>query len=141
FGAGCHPDRGIALLRALTEAAQARTTFIAGSRDDMGWDLYAAGARAERARACAGLLGTEPRRCFAASPGSGAETLAEDVHDVLSRLVAAGIDRVAVVDLTKPAFRIPVVRVVVPGLEGAMHEDGGSAVPGRRARGAVGVGA
>ena len=29
FGAGCHPSRDIALLRALTEAAQARTTFIA----------------------------------------------------------------------------------------------------------------
>ena len=36
FGAGCHPSRDIALLRALTEAAQARTTFIAGSRDDIG---------------------------------------------------------------------------------------------------------
>ena len=40
FGAGCHPSRDIALLRALTEAAQARTTFIAGSRDDMAKILH-----------------------------------------------------------------------------------------------------
>jgi ribosomal protein S12 methylthiotransferase accessory factor len=33
-GMGCHPDRDVALLRALTEAAQSRLTVIAGSRDD-----------------------------------------------------------------------------------------------------------
>ena len=34
-GFGCHPSRAIALARALTEAAQARLTYIAGSRDDV----------------------------------------------------------------------------------------------------------
>src|SRR5208282_3179889 len=34
-GAGCHPDRTIALARALTEAAQIRLTYIAGIRDDL----------------------------------------------------------------------------------------------------------
>ena len=34
-GMGCHPDRSIALLRALTEAAQSRLTAIVGSRDDL----------------------------------------------------------------------------------------------------------
>ena len=33
-GYGCHPDRGVALARALAEAAQRRLTLIAGSRDD-----------------------------------------------------------------------------------------------------------
>ena len=139
FGAGCHPDRGIALLRALTEAAQARTTFIAGSRDDMGWDLYARDARAERVAACAGLLQTAPQRRFGDTPSRAAETVAEDVEQTLSRLAAVGIDEVAVVDLSKPSFRIPVVRVVIPGLEGALHEDAGGAVPGERARAVLGA--
>ena len=34
-GAGCHPDRAIALVRALTEAAQTRLTYITGIRDDL----------------------------------------------------------------------------------------------------------
>ncbi|HYL81775.1 MAG TPA: YcaO-like family protein, partial [Candidatus Acidoferrum sp.] len=34
LGAGCHPARHIALLRALTETAQSRLTYITGSRDD-----------------------------------------------------------------------------------------------------------
>ena len=33
-GYGCHPAREVALLRALTEAAQARLTVISGLRDD-----------------------------------------------------------------------------------------------------------
>ncbi len=35
YGAGCHPVREVALLRALTEAAQVRTTYIVGSREDI----------------------------------------------------------------------------------------------------------
>src|SRR5207245_7592275 len=35
YGAGCHLSKEIALARALTEAAQCRLTFIAGSRDDV----------------------------------------------------------------------------------------------------------
>jgi ribosomal protein S12 methylthiotransferase accessory factor len=34
-GYGCHPSRGVALLRALTEAAQSRLTVITGARDDV----------------------------------------------------------------------------------------------------------
>jgi len=35
FGAGCHLDPGVALCRALTEAAQSRLTVISGARDDI----------------------------------------------------------------------------------------------------------
>jgi ribosomal protein S12 methylthiotransferase accessory factor len=36
----------------------------------------------------------------------------------LEQLDAAGIRRVVVVDLTDPSVNLPVVRVVIPGLEG-----------------------
>ena len=39
-GAGTHPSRAVALLRALTEAVQVRTTYIAGSRDDLRPDEF-----------------------------------------------------------------------------------------------------
>ena len=39
-GAGCHPDRSVALMRALTEAAQSRLTTIAGTRDDKTAEVY-----------------------------------------------------------------------------------------------------
>src|SRR5438876_2916980 len=39
-GHGCHPARQIAILRALTEAAQTRLTVISGLRDDFRGDTY-----------------------------------------------------------------------------------------------------
>ncbi|AOW58416.1 YcaO-like family protein [Legionella pneumophila] len=39
-GAGCHPNKQIALNRALTEAIQSRVTTIAGSRDDLTHTKY-----------------------------------------------------------------------------------------------------
>ncbi len=40
-GYGCHLDPEIAMVRAVTEAVQARTIFVAGARDDMPRSTYA----------------------------------------------------------------------------------------------------
>lgn len=140
FGGGCHPAPEIALLRALTEAAQARTTYIAGSRDDMGWQLYGEEARIRRRDVATALSAGVPNVPFSAIDGWRADTVADDVDEALDRLARAGLDQVVVVDLTKPVFRIPVVRVVIPGLEGLLEDpsSGGEAVlPGPRAQAAL----
>ena len=51
------------------------------------------------------------------------------------RLQAAGIHEIAVTDLPQAAHGIPVVRVIIPGLE-APHDDA-AYVPGPRARAAA----
>jgi ribosomal protein S12 methylthiotransferase accessory factor len=48
------------------------------------------------------------------------------------RLKGAGIRQAVTVDLTRPEFDLPVVRVVVPGLEGSDHLP--DYTPGARAR-------
>jgi YcaO-like protein with predicted kinase domain len=125
FGAGCHPRREVALCRALTEAAQARTTYIVGARDDLASELYEDEVRARRAEEARALF-EEPRPAgdFRATPNWDADTVEDDVDQILRCLQQVGVREVACVDLTKPAFRLPVVRVVVPGLEGAYHEAG-----------------
>ena len=132
-GAGCHPDRVIALVRALTEAAQARLTYIAGIRDDLLPVEYEEPANAEIVDALLDAL------CQEAEPVSlGAvrnfvsDDLGQDMRWELERLRAAGMARVVVVDLTRPEFGIPVVRVVIPGLEGDIKHP--HYIPGPRAR-------
>ena len=46
-GSGCHHDPEIAVFRAVAEAIQSRATFIAGARDDLGEDDFAAPAAGE----------------------------------------------------------------------------------------------
>jgi YcaO-like protein with predicted kinase domain len=138
-GHGCHPDRRIALSRALTEAAQARLTRIAGARDDLQprdfgpveaqavWDALAELRPAEGAM-----------RRFADVPSFESDDLGDDLSWLQQRLAAAGFVRIALVDLTRPEFGIPVVRVIVPGLEAP--DDHPDYVPGARATAARAAG-
>lgn len=135
FGAGCHPARHIALLRALTEAGQARNTFIAGARDDYFSHLYSPAWRARRHALCRRLLASsEPPRLFSHAPTFESPSIEGDLRWMLARLRAAGIDQVVAVDLTRESIGVPVARVIVPGLEGVMDEDEGDYAPGPRAR-------
>lgn len=134
-GSGCHPVRQIALLRALTEAAQARATYIAGSRDDYLARWYEPGARrARRAAMLERVAGVPGVRDFRAVPTFESGDLDADVRWVLARLRAAGVTQVLAVDLARDAIAVPVVKVVVPGLEGALSYGKGDHVPGKRAR-------
>src|SRR5262245_66558882 len=68
-GYGCHPDRDVALSRALTEAAPSRLALIAGTRDDLlpayyrsSPDPYAVALHTARAAAQATQAFTAPPR-------------------------------------------------------------------------------
>ncbi len=134
-GAGCHPMRQIALLRALTEAVQVRTTYITGARDDLLPHEYTTAGIAKKRRQARRLMGSSgPTRRFVDGPTRESETFEDDAAWMLDRLTAVGIKQAIVVDLTRPEIGLPVVRVVVPGLDGP--DDDESYVPGPRARAA-----
>lgn len=138
FGSGCHPDSRVALLRALTEAVQARTTFIAGSRDDLGAGPYTARARAERLAGCRALMARADREIpFEAVPCRDSDTLVQDLRWLLDRLSGVGIEEVLWVDLSLAELAVPVARVIVPGLEGAFEGTSDDYVPGERARAVI----
>jgi YcaO-like protein with predicted kinase domain len=133
LGSGCHCDRDIALSRALTETAQARLTRISGARDDfdvMGYRPEERAARQGWARRW--MSGAAKSRFRAPATLAGAD-LRHDLDVVLTRLAAAGIAQVGCVCLTRAELGIPVVRVVVPGLEGPWTPPGGEYTPGVRA--------
>ncbi len=131
-GMGCHPAREIALLRALTEAAQSRLTMISGARDDLAEALYRKVLDPEAQRRVQDWLDrARPTRDFRMVPTHLGQSLDDDVAWQHARLEAAGFPQVIAVDLTRPELKIPVVRIIVPGLE-ALHSNPGY-VPGVRA--------
>ena len=132
-GSGCHADRNIALARALTEAAQTRLTYIAGMRDDLSPAEYAESAAGEIGDALLDALARETVPIpFREVPSFAADDLTSDLRWALGRLAAAGIGRAIAVGLTRPEFAIPVVRLIVPGLEWDPHHP--NYRPGPRAR-------
>jgi ribosomal protein S12 methylthiotransferase accessory factor len=115
-GYGCHLNPEIAMIRAVTEAVQARTLIIAGSRDD----LFRATFRVLRASAA--NTGSH----FQGAPTIEAPNIADystptfhgDVAVLVDRLVSRGFDRILVRALPADHLEVSVVRVFVPGLEG-----------------------
>jgi ribosomal protein S12 methylthiotransferase accessory factor len=118
IGMGTHTSARIALLRALTEVAQSRLTQIHGAREDatiadfrkkMGYERtkrmnrYWFDARAELE--------------FGAIPSFDSDDFLTDIRFVTGRIRQAGLERVIVCNLTRPELGVPVVRVIVPGLE------------------------
>lgn len=134
IGAACHPAPAVAIAKALTEAAQARTTWIAGSRDDFAPELYDAAARARRSR----ISRVWMEGAATASPDARADmstgSVDADIGRALGLLAAAGLGQALCVDLTRPDIGIPVARVLVPGLESPLTGEEGGAGGLRAAR-------
>ena len=133
-GDGCHPDRTIALLRALTEAAQTRLTYISGGRDDLEPAEFTPEAVAAKGRFIRALINdAEPCGKFPDCPSRSTESFEDDLAWLLDRLARAGMDQVLTIDLSRAGFGISVVRAIIPGLE-APHDDP-DFLAGPRARG------
>ncbi len=120
YGAGAHPSPRIAILRAITEAVQARTSLVAGARDDILPETY------ELANPWQADAGDPERvRGTAVEPHGLAPTdLDRLIETCVNRLADAGFDRVlerSLEDDRGPADPVPVHRVVIPG----MHFDPG----------------
>lgn len=131
-GYGAHTDASIAMIRAVTEAVQARTLFIAGARDDLfttAWRARLASAAQRRSASDAeddapGIDARAIRSCVHSH-------FEEDLDLVLRGLASAGFDRVLVEELGGHDEGVSVVRVLVPGLEPYRHA---FTRPGPRAR-------
>lgn len=111
-GNGCHLSTEIALSRALTEAAQSRLTYIAGSRDDIYPATYQSINSLQHHPSV-----SRPTRHFEERPSvSLGATFEEDLQTSFRLLGSAGFRRVVAVDLTQPEFGLPVVMVLIPGM-------------------------
>ena len=114
-GFGSHPNAEVALRRCLSEAFQARTAYLQGARDSFNVVNPSRTGAARRLRLR--LLTAAPELDFSQLPSFESSDLLVDLEFLLTSLADVGLDRVVAVDLTRPDFGVPVVRVRVPGLQ------------------------
>ncbi len=117
WGFGCHLDPAIAIVRALTEAAQTRVTYVAGSRDDFFPFDYARAVDERLARAVWHDLHDRrgPWLDLRRVPRRATATFEGDLEVLLGALDRAGARSVLVCDLSRAELGVPVVKVIVPG--------------------------
>jgi len=109
-GYGCHPDARVAVVRALSEAAQSRVACIQGGREDLPRNAALEPARGDPDE----LYGAGPSTSFAAIASRENRHIGDDIAQILEGFCAAGLSQVVAFDLTRPELGIPVVRVIVP---------------------------
>ena len=133
-GLGTHPDSRVALTRALTELAQSRLTVFQGVREDIDKIAICDGDADRPERSL--WLADGPVKPFDAVETYRSRDILEDIRFMSSRLQSVGLGQVIAVDLTRSEVGLPVVKVVVPGLEhwAARHFDPELLVLGPRAR-------
>ena len=123
IGMGTHTNAYVAMLRAITEVAQSRLTQIHGAREDTTVAEFRTKIGYERTKRL-------NKYWFGASDVTGegdidfdgitsfeSDDFLDDIGYMIRNLEGAGMDRVIVVDLTRSEIDVPVVRVIVPGLE------------------------
>jgi ribosomal protein S12 methylthiotransferase accessory factor len=119
IGVGTHLNPEIAVIRALTEVAQSRATFLhmrsldprAGSINDrIGYDKVKNINRMW-------FTDAEDHVALPDMPRIDTDDIYDDLNTVLEELKRRDFGRAVVADLTCPDIEVPVVRVVVPGME------------------------
>ena len=119
IGVGTHLDPEIAAIRAITEVAQSRATHRDGKKINAQLQRATVQMGYERVKELNRLWFGEGRGSVNLSdiPDGSTDDVLDDIEVVLGRLVDAGFDRVVAVDLTRPELDVPVVRMVIPGME------------------------
>lgn len=119
LGVGTHLDPEIAVLRALTEVAQSRATQIHGTREDATRAVFMRKAGYERMKRINKHWFGESKEVIDLNEikNRSGKSFKEDIETSMKLLEIAGFEDVLYVDLTKPEIEIPVVRVIIPGME------------------------
>ncbi len=115
IGSGTHTSPEIAALRALTEVAQSRGSYLQGGRNDPRREMVIRKAGYERLKRINRMwfADAEPVN-IKDIPDTSTDRFDLDIERVL-REVSPYTDRVCVCDLSRTP--VPVVRVIVPGFE------------------------
>ncbi|MFC5744685.1 YcaO-like family protein [Actinomadura rugatobispora] len=123
-GFGTHPDVEVAMIRALTECAQSRAVDIQAMREDISTPDEEVPKHLQHVHRAATINKSgwwwEPTDVLTTAadvPSHPSGDVTADLRLLLDRLVACGLDRAIVVDLSPPTVPASVARVIVPGLE------------------------
>lgn len=112
-GFGCHVDPGIAVGRALAEAAQSRVAAVSGARDDIDMDMYRAADPVRSGLRHHGAVQHPVRAAHRTQPDESIEAV---LVDCARRVAAVTGTEPFTVDMTHAEFGIPVSKVFAPGL-------------------------
>lgn len=118
-GYGAHPNKEIALINALNEAILSRAGTISGGREDLEKFLKAKEnfSYEDYKEKYRYWFDQEKTINFENIESEDLPTILDDMSLCVERLVNAGFDKIIFVNLKKRNIDVPVIKMLVPGLE------------------------
>ena len=118
-GYGAHPNKEIALINALNEAILSRAGTISGGREDLEKFLKAKEnfSYEEYKEKYRYWFDQKKTINFENIESEDLPTILDDMSLCVERLVNAGFDKIIFVNLKKRNIDVPVIKMLVPGLE------------------------
>ena len=119
IGVGTHLNPEIAAIRAITEVAQSRATHKHGAKINAQLQKVTRDMGYEKIKKVNHMwFGPNQRKVkLEDMEDRSTDYVLDDIEVVLGSLMEAGFQSVVAVDLTRPELQVPVVRMIVPGLE------------------------
>jgi len=119
LGIGTHLDPEIAAIRALTEVAQSRATQIHGTREDTTRAVFMRKAGYKRMKKINKHWFGESKKLINLSEikDKSRRSFKDNIDTSINLITKKGFNKILYVDLTRFEIQIPVVRVLIPGLE------------------------
>jgi thioglycine synthase len=114
-GHGTHPDKRIAILRAITEVSQTRAANIQGARDDLRKIHYKDNNTDDKN--AWQFMSSQKITNFSDIITYQNEDILDDINLIIKFFKEVGLNKAIIVNLTNPKINVPVVRAIVPGLE------------------------
>lgn len=119
LGVGTHLNPEVAVIRAITEVAQSRATQIHGTREDTNRAIFMRKAGYERMKKINKHWFSDSHKMIDLSriKDKSKTTFKEDIETCLKILGKNGFKKIFYKDLTRNDVNIPVVRIIIPGME------------------------
>jgi ribosomal protein S12 methylthiotransferase accessory factor len=119
LGIGTHLDPEVAAIRALTEVAQSRATQIHGTREDTTRAVFMRKAGYKRMKKINKHWFGESKKLINLSEikDKSRRSFKDNIDTSINLITKKGFNKILYVDLTRFEIQIPVVRVLIPGLE------------------------
>jgi len=107
------------LTRSITELAQVRAVLIHGARENLQKKVrYEEQEEYQNLKRNWYARESKHKVKFSQIKSYVNDDILDDIKLILKHLKDAGLKRAIIVDLTNPSTKIPVLRAIVPGLEG-----------------------
>lgn len=118
-GYGAHPNKDVALMTALNEAALSRVSTISGAREDLKkfQDKKQKMPYSDYKQKYKYWFSQEKQLHYSEIPSFHFSSALEDFTYMANNIKTAGFDKILLVDLTNPLLEFPVIKVLVPGVE------------------------